>query len=259
MTFSVSRRALKLGITATALVATSAALAGCSTHASGDLGRLQAVLATCPTDQQLNVYDAVDGTGTTRDDQIAREYLKYLEADVEKAAVCGGHVSIVAFGTNSVTAPIYEADLSVPGSTDIARLRRVPDVVAETMKEVAGNYQSAIELLPQGGTDVTGLLRLLGEARDLRPDLQLQATILTDGLTNQGVVINHELSDAEATSLADSVSVPDLSGATVSVVGIGRVAGDPLSSGFIEGLKAFYTRLCGNANADKCLVVTDGR
>jgi len=259
MTFSVSRRALQLGTIATALVAASVTLSGCSTHASGDLGRLQAVLATCPVSQQLNVYDAVDGSGTTQSDDIAREYLKYLEADVEKAAVCGGHVSIVAFGTNSVTAPIYEADLSVPGSTDIARLRRVPDAVESVMKDVAGNYQSAIELLPEGGTDVTGLVRLLGEARDLRPDLQLQASILTDGLTNQGVVIDHELSAEAATSLADSVSVPDLSGSTVSVVGIGRVAGDPLSSGFIEGLKAFYTRLCTNTNADKCLVVTDGR
>lgn len=259
MTFSVSRRALTLGIVATALVASSAALAGCSTQASGDLGRLQSVFASCPTNTQLNVYDAVDGTATTRDTQIAREYLKYLEADIEKAAVCGGHVSIVAFGTNSVTAPIYEADLSVPGSTDIARLRRVPDVVAEAMQKVSTNYESAVELLPEGGTDVTGLFRLLGEARDLRPELQLQATILTDGLTNQGVIIDHELTDEQATALADSVILPDLSGATVSVVGIGRVAGDPLSSGFIAGLKAFYTRLCANTSADKCLVVTDGR
>lgn len=258
MTPQVSRRTRRVGILAVTVVATSVALTGCTGHASGELGRLQSLLATCP-DRPVNVLNLVDGSGTTQSAEIAREYLATIDADVEKAAVCGGHVTVAAFGTNSVTAPIYDRDLEAPGSTDIAKLRRVPGMVDEVMAEVTKNYAPAVKLLPEGGTDVTGLFRLLGEARDLRPDMQLQATISTDGLTNQGIVIDHILTDAEATALADSVSVPDLSGATISVVGIGRVAGDPLSSDFIVGLKAFYTRLCQNTKADTCLVVTDGR
>lgn len=256
MTFSVSRRCLVLGVTAAAL---AASLTACTTHAPGDTGRLQGVLANCPTDQQINAYVAVDGSGTTRDDSIVQEYLKSIESETEKVAVCGGHIEVVAFGTNSVTAPIYDGDLSLPGSTDIAKLRRVPDAVAEVMAEVEKNHEGAIALLPQGGTDVTGLLRLFEEAKALRPDMQLQGTILTDGLTNQDVVIDRPLSAVEAEALADQVSAPDLSGSTFSIVGIGRVAGDPLPSSFIEGLKAFYTRLCANTKADQCLVVTDGR
>ncbi|WP_125130771.1 hypothetical protein [Microbacterium sp. 10M-3C3] len=239
-------------------MAASVALAGCAGQAPGDLGRLQAELASCP-DRPVNVYDAVDGSGTTQSDTIAREYVAAIEADVEKTAVCGGHISIVAFGTNSVTAPIFEGDLEAPGSTDIAKLRRVPGIVDEVMAEVTKNYKPAIALLPSGGTDVTGLLRLLDEAQELRPDMALQATIYTDGLTNQGIVIDHTLTEAEATALADTVAVPDLSGASVSVMGIGRTTGDPLPSDFIAGLKAFYTRLCTNTGAAKCLVVTDGR
>lgn len=258
MTFSVSRRPRTAGILAATLVATTITLAGCTGHAPGEIGRLQSILATCP-DRPVNVFDLVDGTGTSQDSTIAREHLRSIEADVEKAAVCGGHVAVAAFGTNSIAAPIYDGDLDAPGSTDIAKLRRVPGMVDEVMTEVTKNYVPAVKLLPEGGTDVTGLFRLLGEARELRPDMQLQATINTDGVNNQGVVIDHVLTDAEALALADSVPVPDLSGATVSVVGIGRVAGDPLSSEFIAGLKSFYTRLCENTNADKCLVVTDGR
>lgn len=259
MTPQVSRRRRRTaGILATTVVATSVVLAGCTGQAPGELGRLQSLLATCP-DQPLSVFDLVDGSGTTHSTEIAREYLATIQADVEKAAVCGGHVTVAAFGTNSVTAPIYDGDLEVPGGTDLAKLRRVSGMVDEVMGEVTTNYAPAVTLLPEGGTDVTGLFRLLGEARELRPDMQLQATISTDGLTNQGIVIDHTLSEAQAIALADTVPVPDLSGAAVSIVGIGRVAGDPLSSDFIAGLKAFYTRLCQNTKADTCLVVTDGR
>ncbi len=256
-TSSVSRRGLSFGILI-AFAVLIMALAGCASQAPGELGRYQSMLANCP-DHPVNLYGAVDGSGTSQDDTIAREHLRSIEAEVERVAVCGGHVSIVAFGTNSVTAPIYDGDLNVEGATDLAKLRRVPALVDEVMAEITKNYKPAIALLPAGGTDVTGLFRLLGEARDLRPDMQLQATIYTDGLTNQGVVIDHALTDAEAKALADTVAVPDLSGASLAVVGIGRVAGDPLPSDFIAGLKAFYTRLLERTGADKTLVVTDGR
>ena len=258
MTPQVSRRTRRVGIISTAIVASSVALTSCTGHAPGELGRLQATLANCP-DRPLNALNLSDGSGTTQSAEIAREYLATIEADVERVAVCGGHLSVSAFGTNSVTAPIYDGDLEAPGSTDLAKLRRVPDMVDEVMAEATKNYAPAVKLLPEGGTDVTGPFRLLGEARDLRPDMALQVTINTDGLTNQGIVIDHTLTEAEATALADTVAVPDLSGASISVVGIGRTTGDPLPSDFIAGLKAFYTRLCANTDAAKCLVVTDGR
>ena len=257
MTPQVSRRPRRVSILAT-VAATTVALTGCTGQAPGKLGQLQSVLLTC-SDQPLNVLNLVDGSGTTQSNAIAREYLATIQADVEKVAVCDGHISVSAFGTNSVTAPIYDGDLEAPGSTDIAKLRRVPGMVDEVMAEVTKNYAPAVKLLPEGGTDVTGLFRLIGEARDLRPDMTLQATISTDGLTNEGIVIDHTLTEAEATALADTVPVPDLTGASISVVGIGRTTGDPLPSDFIAGLKAFYTRLCANTGAAKCLVVTDGR
>lgn len=248
-----SGRAFALGITLSLVLGL---LAGCSGHAPGELGELQAKLETCP-DVPVNLYGLVDGTATSQDASITQEHLSAIEVDIERVAICGGHITVAAFGTNSVTTPIYEADLVAPGSTAIAKLRRVPGMVEDAMFEVTENYSPAIALLPEGGTDVTGQFRLLGEARDLRPDMQLQANLYTDGLNNQGIVIDHALTEAEATALADSVAVPDLSGATVSVIGIGRVSGDPLSSDFIAGLKAFYTRLCANTKADSCLVVTD--
>jgi hypothetical protein len=256
MTSSVSRRSLAFGIT---LGLGAALLSGCTATAPGDLGRLQQILETCPNGQVINSYNAVDGTATSNNAFIAKEHLAYLKTKAERVAVCGGHLTVVAFGTNSVTAPIYEGDITVEGATDIAKLRRVPGVVDDVMEEVTKNYQPAIALLPQDGTDVTGLFRLFDEAVTLRPDMHLEAAALTDGLTNQGVVIDHALTSEEASALADQVPVPQLPDASVAIVGIGRVTGDPLPSDFIEGMKSFYTRLCENTGAAQCLIVTDGR
>lgn len=255
MTFSVSRHGLAVGIT---LALGASILAGCTATPPGDLGRLQSVLAKCPDGLKINDYEALDGSGTTQSKEIAREYLAYVKSRVERVAVCGGHTQIVAFGTNSITVPIYESDLAVEGATDLARLRRVPALVDEVMAEVTKNYPPAVALLPKGGTDVTGLLRLLEEAQALRPDMELEASIMTDGLNNQGVVIDRVLSPEEATALADTVTVPKLTG-SVAIIGIGRVAGDPLSSAFIAGMKVFYTRLLERTGASSIFVLTDGR
>jgi hypothetical protein len=257
---TVPARRSRLALTLAATAVAALALAGCSATPPGDLGRLQTVLASCPDDgKQLNSYNAVDGSGTAHSNAIAGEYIAYLKSQVEKVAVCGGHIQIVGFATNSVTVPIYEGDLEVPGATDLAKLRRVPAMVDKVMAQVTKHYKPAMALLPAGGTDVTGLLRLFQEAAELRPDMHLDATALTDGLTNQGVVIDHTLSAEGAKALADTVPVPNLSGTSIAVVGLGRTAGDPLPSDFIDGMKSFYTRLCENTGAAQCLVVTDGR
>lgn len=233
-------------------------LASCTAPAPGELGHLQSLQESCPDGQLVNAYVTTDGSATSGTKAIINERLTVIEKVAERVAVCGGHLTITAFGTNSVTAPIYDADIQIDGSTDLARLRQVPDIVKEVMAQVATNYEPAVAALPEGGTDVIGVYRLFSEANTLRADMRLEAVALTDGVTNQGIVFDRPLTPEEAAALADTVTVPDLSGGSLSVVGIGRVAGDPLPSEFIEGMKAFYTRLCEKSRAEQCLVVTDG-
>ena len=164
MTFSVSRRAGRFGALI-ALAAAALTLTACAGHAPGDLGELQSELATCP-DVPLNVYDLVDGTATSQDTTIAREHLRSIEADIQRAAVCGGHVTVAAFGSNSVTAPIYEGDLEAPGSTDIAKLRRVPGMVEDAM---AGEIELApfvTHTMPLD--DINTAFELMHEGKSIR-------------------------------------------------------------------------------------------
>ncbi|NYF28069.1 hypothetical protein [Microbacterium sp. JAI119] len=255
---SRTRRAISRTLAAFTLAAGVTLLASCNAQAPGDLGRLQSLHQNCPKDQLVNAYVTTDGSATSSAEAIINERLTAIKTVVERVAVCGGHLTVTAFATNSVTVPIYDADIQIDGSTDLARLRQVPDVVEEVMTQVTSGYEPAVAALPSGGTDVVGVYRVFGEAKALRPDMRFEAVALTDGVTNQGIVFDHSLTPDEASALADAVTVPDLSESSLSVVGIGRVAGDPLPSEFIEGMKAFYTRLCEKTQAERCLVVTDG-
>lgn len=248
------RRSIVCGIVLTSALAS---IAGCTGHAPGELGRLQEVLRSCPGDQKLQAYMLADGTESAYGADIIDAYLGSIQSEAERVSVCGGTLSVSAFGGNSITSEIFSGDLTAPGSTDMSRLRRVEDILSQTMEQIEQNYVPAIERLPQGGTDVVGLLRIIEEAQEANPDGQLVATVLSDGQSNAGVNIDPAMTPNDAAALADQVPVPDLSGASLSYLGIGRTVGAPLSSSYIDTLKAFYVRLCENTKAEKCVVATD--
>lgn len=236
-------------------------LAGCSSPATGELGQNQKILATCPPTTPIDSFVLVDGSGSDSSKAITAERLTAIESTVRRTAICGGHVTVRAFSAGSgATTAIYDGDLALPGATDNARLRRVPALVRAVMKDIQSHYGPAVATLPGGGSDIAGMYRLIGEHATQHPGMRLEASIYTDGLNNIGVSLDHTLSKDEATALADTVSVPRLpQGAQITVMGLGRVAGDPLPSPFIAGLVAFYDRLCANTGVRHCLSVTDGR
>lgn len=243
------------------VIAAALGLTGCEVTAPGQLGQDQQILATCPADhQKVAELAEVDATSSGRTEATDQEYLKVIEQLARRAAICRGRLTVAAFSASSgSTVLIYDAEIEVAGATDIARLRRVPEKVAEVMETITANYGPAMSSVPKGGTDITGLYRLLGEHAAQQPGYRLEATILTDGLNNLGVNTERALSHDEAVALADQVAVPQLPDASITVAGLGRVADGALPSPVIEGLVAFYTRVCENTGASQCLAVTDWR
>lgn len=258
MTSLTVPRALAAGLT---LLLGIGLLAGCSSGAAGELGENQKILATCSPTMPLDTFDLVDGSGSDTSTTITDERLASIESTVRRTAICGGHLTVRAFSAGSgATTSIYDGDLNLPGATDNARLRRVPAAVKQVMRDIRSAYEPAIAALPGGGSDIAGMYRLIGEHAAQQSGMRLEATLYTDGLNNIGLSLDHTLTKEEATTLADTVTVPHLpAGAQISVIGLGRVAGDPLPSSFIAGLATFYDRLCTNTGAGHCLAVTDGR
>jgi len=236
-------------------------LTGCSVlNSPGPQSSDQAILAGCTADKQVAADVEIDGSGSSSGDAIATERLAITADLVRRTAICGGHLLVRAFSASSgATVTIYNGDLSLPGATDNARLRRVDALVEEVMAEITAKYGDAIAALPGGGSDITSVYRLAGEyAAQLGDGFQLHLYVLTDGLNNIGTDLTSQvLTPEQATDLASTVSVPALPGSSITVAGLGRIDGDPAPSALVEGLVAFYNALCVKTGAKTCVSVTD--
>jgi hypothetical protein len=239
-----------------------AALAACgvgSTH--GELAENQEILASCDPAASPASLVEIDGTGSSASEQITAERMAAVEGIVRQTAICSGHLRVLVFSASSAaTTTLFDQPLRLEGATDNAKLKRVPQVVEETMAEIRAAYEPAVAALPGGGSDITAQYRLAAEwAQQLDGNARLYLYVFTDGLQNVGGVKlgKKALSDQEATSLAEKTSVPELAGASVAVAGLGRVAGSPPSSEVVEGLVSFYDAVCAKTGATDCLSVTE--
>jgi len=246
----------------TTLVVLTAITSACGASSSpqGELAENQQILATCDPAAPPASFIQLDGTDSNNSAAIAEERMAAIEPIVQETAVCSGHLRIVAFSVSSAaTAVLFDGPLHLDGATDNARLKRVPALVSHVMGEIKKEYEPAIAALPLGGSDVTAMYRLAGEWIDQLGDpFRLRLYLFTDGIQNVGVDLGSQiLTDQAATELADTFDVPQLLGASVTVAGLGRVAGPPLPSALVEGLISFYNALCKRAKAAHCVSVTD--
>jgi len=252
-TFTVLRTGAAVCALSAALVLTACSSLNASTTPD------QAILAACSADKQVAADVEIDGSGSSSGDAIATERLAITADVVRRTAICGGHLLVRAFSASSAaTVTIYDGDLSLPGATDNARLRRVDALVEKVTAEITAKYSDAIAALPDGGSDITSVYRLAGEyVAQLGDGYQLHLYVLTDGLNNIGTDLTSQvLTTEQATELASTVNVPALPGSSITVAGLGRIDGDPAPSALVEGLVAFYNALCSKTGAENCVSVT---
>lgn len=244
--------------------ATTAVLLSLSAHSAcsapgGQLGTDRRTAESCPA-AGINMQVGIDGTGSFRSAVLKESNLREIASAVRTVAICGGHLRVFGFASSSgQTVTVYEDDLSVDAPTDNARARKAGKLADDTTAHIAERYDDALNQLTGAGTDVIGMLALLADAKAQAPVAELYGVLLTDGLTNIGIDPTSAHSAEEASALAAQVAVPDLSGASIRMVGVGRQADSELSSTTIEILKAFWTEVLARTGADPVLVVTEGQ
>ena len=234
---------------------------GCKTGSPrGELAENQHILAACDPAAPPASLVEIDGTGSSASDTIVAERMAVVASVARRTAVCSGHLRVLVFSASSAaTTTLFEGPLRMHGATENARLKRVPDAVADVMAQVGASYNAAVKALPQGGSDITAQYRLASEwVGQLGDPYRLHLYVLTDGFQTIGVDLGAQaLSAQDATALADRVAVPKLPGASVVVAGLGRVAGGTPPSAVVEGLVAYYDALCQKTTAAECISVTD--
>jgi hypothetical protein len=249
------------GFTVGALVAACSSEAGGTGGTAAVLSRLRPVTKQCQPDRKVAAYGATDLSGTGRGDELVAGRTAALRDLVARTAVCSGHIRIVAFsGSVTETVILVDRGLEPSGATEAARLLSANKLITGVEKAIEKLLPAAEKQLSPAATDV---LSQFGAAREYGEQLgstyRLDVVIASDGLTTTGAYITNiaNFTEAVANDAGRRVPMPDLSGATVTVTGVGRVAGvSQPPTAYVVALKIFYETACGRTHA-RCIVVTD--
>ncbi|MGW2120156.1 hypothetical protein [Streptomyces sp. NPDC001758] len=236
----------------------NACAVGSSPH--GQLAQDKQTLASCDSSAPPASDIQIDGTGSSASQAITEERMAAIEQIARTTAICSGRLRVSVFSASSAaTATLFDGPLPLHGATDNARLRRVSRVVDDAITEIRDAYEPAVAGLGGKGSDITAQYRLAGEwINQVGGNFRLHLVVFTDGFQNVGVDLGKRaISKKEAAGLANKTDVPKLPGASITVAGLGRVAGTPPRSDVVEGLIAFYDALCKKTSAAKCISVTD--
>jgi hypothetical protein len=208
---------------------------------------------------------AIDISGSRSSVPLSDSENASVQGLVRRTFLCGGNADVSVFsGSVATTVPLYSGELHLDGATDNARLRREPEATEEVMTEIYRKLDDAVTAPPRSsGTDVLGQLGLIAEYGRQLDDgggpSQLVGLIVTDGEdTDQLNFANPTLTSASAVAIADAATVPDLSGAQLTIIGVGKSSsGTPAATAHVDALKAGWNRICERTNAAECTVVTD--
>ncbi|MFF5498968.1 hypothetical protein [Streptomyces aquilus] len=242
-------------------IAASVTACGVGSSAHGQLAQDKQILATCDASAPPASDIQLDGSGSSASKAITEERMAAVEEIVRTTAICSGRLRVLVFSSSSAAATtLFDETLALHGATDNAKLKRVPQLIEGIMTQIRASYGPAVSGLPGGGSDITGQYRLAQEwAEQVGGDYRLHLYLLTDGFETVGGLNLYKkvLTKQEASELVDQMAVPMLTGASVTVAGLGRVAGSPPPSRVAEGLVGFYDALCKKSGAATCLSVTD--
>lgn len=264
--------------TAGVMMLSAALLSGCSQGGAAPAGphapvsaaevhRLQQLAESCPADAaKLTQYIGIDLSSSAQDAAIEADRDKAVRALIEKVAVCSGHAHVVAFTASvAATKVLFDGDLTAGGPTDMARIRNVPAMVEATIAEIDNANDGAANNLDRTGSDITAQYGLAAESfTQMASDGVTRAwrvDLLTDGLQTVGVNLNTpQLTAATAEELASRLPIPAMPpGTLVTLSGVGKTAGSPAPTDFVDAVKAFHITYCtrSTGSVSSCRAVTD--
>jgi hypothetical protein len=177
------------------------------------------------------------------------------------AGDCDVKLIVRAWSTAGAVRTLWSPDdrLEIRGQTEAGRDRRLGGVVDDAMKTVDRRLQEALDELPAQGSDFLAWPDLAADAvHELGSDRPVAVTVLDDGVQTANPDLNQPITVANATQLA-AEHAPDarLRGVTVTIEGVGQVAGLPAPAGgeWVPALRAFAQQTCEETGAT-CTVLT---
>jgi len=215
----------------------------------------------CPTDGLVQI-SLLDISASGRHETILGERLDAVQVDTERAADCEGELVVIAWaGSSSSSRVLFAGQVGTQGATEIGRDRKIPEVVTEVMTGIKDELQIALEEIPADGSDLIGGFYLVSDVVQARASLAVEPSvrIYSDAISTGGTArINDPwVTQQELSTIVAAQTLPDLTGVSIGIHGVGRVAGvTPPPQDYVQLVQEYARGLCARTGADCELYTT---
>lgn len=177
---------------------------------------------------QLSLLD-VSASGRDRD--ILGERLNAVQVDAERVADCDGELVVVAWGGSASSSEIlFGGQIPVSGASEIGRDRKIPEAVEGVMEEIRDNLNDILPLSEASGHDLMAAFSIVSDFVRSRASQAagISVHIYADGVATAGTAqINIAgINDSRVAEIVAEQNLPDLTGVSIELFGIGRVGGE---------------------------------
>lgn len=201
----------------------------------------------CP-DDLLVIVDVLEVSADSRDDDLLADRVEAMAVHVERAVDCEGRYTAVAYSSSPAGHRVlYDDNVGTQGATEIARDRKVPEARDRVMDAVRGELEGALGEVSPEGNDLSAAFVIAGDYYHSHEDAAFEVSVYSGGVSTVGtaVVNRPALTADEARTIAARAPLVDLSGAEVSIFGLGGVAGKAQPpADFVAALNAYATEMC---------------
>lgn len=174
-------------------------------------------------------------------------------AVIAAAARTNGTVSVLTVDGVGASATWLGSDLplNVPGlASDTAQFGRVAEMAPTCVEQLVATGEPTV-----AGSDILTGMQLAGAKLDGAGEI----VVVTDGVANAGILDfakqPYGTPAAEVVAAIDGLGqLPHFDGATVTIVGVGGVAGAPLNQVVVDWMVSVYQGICEASGAAACTV-----
>jgi len=196
-----------------------------------------------------------DGSGSQGSAAREAEELALVKAEAKDVSASCGSLRVEQFAsTVADIRTLVDTSLVPEGTTNEVRRKHRPAMVAA----VADTVQRGLAQASGGASDPRGALAHGARVLAQSPSKVRKLVILSDGIQTVAPVnlATPDLTPATAPRFADALgTVAGLSSIDVVIAGVGRVAGPPPPTSYVDALLAIWTRVCTESHAKTCTVV----
>ena len=200
----------------------------------------------------------IDASSSARSDDRQAFVAEVAHVVAVRGAVCAEPTEILSVAGPGVVKPLLTAadvaaETPAGPNLTIRRSRFDSEASARLRTMIDDALTQSYQTL---AADQTSLSAMLAVAADHKADGS-HFVVMTDGVNNDELLdLNQPLVLGDGHTLAQAITVPDLSGARLTFVGVGQVDSPIPAPGPIweNEVRAFVTALCTNSGASECVI-----